>query len=261
MATLAPDLDLHPVAAEAPPVYGTSAKRDWKAAWGALRKLLANSDDTVQAFLIMRALNADTPARQYRKLLSSPRGGRIAYHRTELSVLFSDPDFVASFKPGTVGAAYRDFLGRTGYTAAGLADVSGADHVEDELEHPYGWFGRRERDLHDVWHVLTGYYADEPLGEACLIAFSYAQTDGLGWGVISGGGALKSLKVTGETLFFRAVWEGYRNGKRAAWLSGEDYEALMHEPLDQARRRLNIPTPIRYLKAQARLAEQGLTGL
>jgi ubiquinone biosynthesis protein COQ4 len=109
--------------------------------------------------------------------------------------------------------------------------------------------------------VLTGYYADEPLGESCLIAFSYAQTDGLGWAMISGGAALKSLRITGETLFFRAVWEGYRNGKRARWLSGEDYEALMHEPLDQARRRLNIPTPTNYLAAQRRLAEQGLTGL
>jgi ubiquinone biosynthesis protein COQ4 len=258
MATLAPSL---PETAEQPVVYGTSSRRDWKTAWVALRKLLADSNDTVQAFRIMRALNADTPAKQYRKLLGTPGGGRIAYRRVELSQLFSDPDYIASFRPGTVGAAYRDFLNRTGYSATGLAEVSEAQDRDEELEHPYGWFGRRERDVHDIWHVLTGYYADEPLGEACLIAFSYAQTDGLGWAVISGGGALKSLKITGETAFFRAVWEGYRNGKRAAWLSGEDYEQLMHEPLDQARRRLNIPTPVRYLYAQKRLAEQGLTGV
>ncbi len=257
MATVA---QLQPEIAQAP-VYGTSSRRDWKSAWVALRKLLADSDDTHQAFLIMRALNADTPARQYKRLLGTPGGGRIAYHRTELSELFSDPAFIASFKPGTVGAVYRAFLGRTGYTAMGLADVSGAQAVQDELEHPYGWFGRRERDVHDIWHVLTGYHADEPLGEACLIAFSYAQTDGLGWGMISAGGALKSLGITRETGFFRAVWEGWRNGKRAAWLPGEDYEQLMHEPLDQARRRLGIPEPVRYRAAQARLAEQGLTGL
>ncbi|MFD1610798.1 Coq4 family protein [Sphingomonas tabacisoli] len=258
MATLAPP---RPDTTESPVVYGTSSKRDWKTAWVALRALLANSDDTVQAFRIMRALNADTPAKQYAKLLRTPGGGRIAYHRVELSERFSEPGFLDSFQPGTVGAAYRDFLGRTGYTAMGLADVSEAQHLEDEMEHPYGWIGRRERDVHDIWHVLTGYQADEPLGESCLIAFSYAQTDGLGWAVISGGAALKSLKITGETAYFRAVWEGYRNGKRAAWLSGEDYEQLLHEPLDQARRRLDIPEPVRYLQAQKRLAEQGLTGL
>jgi ubiquinone biosynthesis protein COQ4 len=252
MATVAPVL---------PEVYGTSSRRDWRSAWTALRRLLADSDDTAQAFLIMRALNADTPARQYRKLLEAPGGGRIAYRRTELSEWLSDPATVHSFQPGTVGAAYRMFLDQTGYTASGLVDVSGADAVQEEREHPYGWFGRRERDVHDIWHVLTGYMADEPLGEACLIAFSYAQTQGLGWAVISAGGALKSLKVTGETAFARAVWEGYRNGKRAAWLSGEDYERLMHEPLDHARARLRIPEPARYRQAQQRLAEQGLTGL
>lgn len=258
MATLAPS---SPGATQEPIVYGTSNRRDWMGAWAALRKLLADSDDTVQAFLIMRALNADTPARQYRRLLAVPGGGRIAYQRVELSERFSDPEFIASFAPGTVGAAYREFLGRTGYTAMGLADVSGAQDMQDELEHPYGWFGRRERDVHDIWHVLTGYMADEPLGEACLIAFSFAQTRGLGWAVISGGGALKSLGVTGETAFARAVWEGYRNGRRARWLSGEDYEQLLHEPLERARQRLNIPTPVRYQRAQRRLEEQGLTGL
>jgi ubiquinone biosynthesis protein COQ4 len=258
MATLAPS---EARAAENPIVYGTSSRRDWKGAWIALRKLLADSEDTVQAFRIMRALNADTPAKQYRKLLQTPGGGRIAYRRIELSERFSTPGFLGGFAPGTVGAAYREFLGRTGYTAMGLADVSEAQHLEDEMEHPYGWIGRRERDVHDIWHVLTGYQADEPLGESCLIAFSYAQTDGLGWAVISGGAALKSLRITGETGFFRAVWEGYRNGKRAAWLSGEDYEQLLHEPLDEARRRLNIPEPVCYLRARKRLAEQGLTGL
>ncbi|MBA2919250.1 ubiquinone biosynthesis protein [Sphingomonas sp. MAH-20] len=258
MATLATERAGAP---ETPIVYGTSSRRDWKGAWVALRKLLSDSNDTVQAFRIMRALNADTPARQYRKLLQAPGGGRIAYRRVELSERFSDPNFIASFAPGTVGAAYRDFLGATGYTAMGLADVSEAQHLEDEMEHPYGWIGRRERDVHDIWHVLTGYQADEPLGESCLIAFSYAQTDGLGWAVISGGAALKSLRITGESAFLRAVWEGYRNGKRADWLSGEDYEQLLHEPLADARKRLNIPEPVRYHQARKRLAEQGLTGL
>ena len=47
--------------------------RDWKSAWRALRELLANGDDTVQVFRIMRALNADTGRRNYLKLLTSLR--------------------------------------------------------------------------------------------------------------------------------------------------------------------------------------------
>ncbi|HYZ47782.1 MAG TPA: Coq4 family protein [Sphingomonas sp.] len=243
------------------PIPGTSTRRDWKGALVALRRLLANGDDTVQVFRIMRALNADTAARNYRKLLTLPGGGRIAYRRTELAELFSNPAYIAAFKPGTVGAAYRDFLNRTGYSAMGLAQVSMADNVPHDAEHPHAWFGRRERDIHDIWHVLTGYQADEPLGEACLVAFSYAQTRGLGWAAIAIGASLKARRVTGRWTFARAVIEGYRHGKRAAWLSAEDYEQLMHEPIHQARQRLGLRQPVKYRQAQAELAEMGKTGL
>lgn len=240
---------------------GLGTRRDWKAAWIALKRLLANGDDTVQVFRIMRALNADTVARNYHRLLAQPGGGRIAYRRTELGDLFSRADLIDSFKPGTVGAAYRDFLNRTGYSAKGLAEVANSDAIPHEDQHPYAWFGRRERDIHDVWHVLTGYQADEPLGEACLVAFSYAQTKGLGWAAIALGASLKARKITRSWIFPRAVIEGYRHGKRAKWLSAEDYETLMHEPIEQVRHRLNIPEPKRYHEAQAALAAWGKTGL
>jgi ubiquinone biosynthesis protein COQ4 len=143
----------------------------------------------------------------------------------------------------------------------GLAEVSQADNVPHDAEHPYAWFGRRERDVHDIWHVLTGYQADEPLGEACLVAFSYAQTRGLGWAAIALGASLKARRVTGRWSFARAVIEGYRNGKRATWLSGQDYEQLMHQPIDQVRRRLSIPDPALYRRTQTELAAMGKTGL
>ena len=243
------------------PVPGIATRRDWKGAWIALRKLLQDGNDTVQVFRIMRALNAGNGAMNYHRLLDAPGGGRIAFRRTELAELFSDPDYVAGFAPGTVGAVYREFLRRTGYSAMGLAEVSQADNVPHDPEHPYAWFGRRERDIHDIWHVLTGYQADEPLGEACLVAFSYAQTRGLGWAAIALGASLKARRVTGRWTFARAVIEGYRNGKRARWLSGEDYELLMHEPIDRVRKRLGIPDPVLYRRAQAELAETGKTGL
>jgi ubiquinone biosynthesis protein COQ4 len=237
-------------------------KREWGTAFTALRRLLANGDDTVQVFRIMRALNGDTSHRNYRRLIASAEGGRLAYERVELAQRLCDRDWIDSFPEGTVGAAYRGFLDRTGYSADGLAEVS----VEDapyppDLEHPYAWFGRRERDVHDIWHVLTGYEADEPLGEACLVAFSYAQTGGLGWAFIGAGAALKSLRITGNTAFARAVLEGWRHGKRATWLHAEDYQALMAEPLAAARRRLRISEPARYREAQKRLAEAGLKGI
>ncbi|MEO7178528.1 MAG: Coq4 family protein [Allosphingosinicella sp.] len=237
-------------------------KREWGTALRALRRLLADGDDTVQVFRIMRALNGDTSHRNYRRLIASAEGGRLAYERVELAPRLCDRAWIDSFTEGSVGAAYRGFLDRTGYSADGLAQLSIAEtEIPANIEHPYAWFGRRERDVHDLWHVLTGYEADEPLGEACLVAFSYAQTGGLGWAFIGAGAALKSLRITGNPAFARAVLEGYRHGLRAGWLHGEDYQALMAEPIDAARARLRIAEPSRYREAQKRLAEAGLKGI
>lgn len=235
-----------------PPFPGTTGRRDWRAAFDAVRKLMANGDDTTQVFRIMRALNVGNAAANYARFIATAAGGRMAYKRTELAQVFAAPGFAAQFAPGTVGAAYANFLISTGYSADGLAEVSRLNQEEDML-HPYAWFGRRVRDTHDIWHILTGYQADESLGEAALVAFSYAQVGGLGWALIGAAAAAKSLKVTGNTLFARAVWEGYRRGRRARWIAAEDYLALMHEPLAAARARLNIAEPVAYLKAQREL--------
>lgn len=243
------------MSAKLPAIPGTTGKRDWPAAFTAIRKLLANGDDTEQVFRIMRALNAGNLQHVYARYIATEEGGRMAYERAELAQIYSQPGFARQFAPGTVGAAYHDFLESTGYSADGLAEVSKVNQEEDML-HPLTWMGRRIRDSHDIWHILTGYKADESLGEACLVAFSYAQVGGLGWAFIGGAAALKSLKVTGNGLFAKAVWEGYRNGRKAKWLIGEDYQALMREPIDQVRARLNIPTPHAYLKAQRELGPE-----
>lgn len=226
-------------------------RRDWKTAFRAMRRLLSDPNDTTQVFKIMRALNAGTAQRNYNRLLQTPQGGRLAYERLELIERLTDREWLGRFAPGTVGAAYRAFLDKTGYSASGLAEIGNQVHgTTARIDHPYAWFGRRERDVHDIWHVLTGYQADDPLGELCLVAFTYAQTRGTGWGFIALMGALKSFREKNGVHARRAVREGYRNGKAAAWLHGEDFEKLFAEPLEAARTRLNIPRPAAYLRAK-----------
>lgn len=237
------DLTASAPAAAPRPIPAATYKLNWPAALSALRKLLDDKNNTTQVFEIMKALNGGATKRAYGQLLSTVEGGRIAYERPELAERLMDRAYVASFPEGSVGAAYRAFLDQTGYSADGLAAISQAVHKPVESRHPYAWFGRRVRDCHDLWHVLTGYKADEGLGEACLVAFSYAQTKGLGWAVIALGAASRSGWTSVQT---KAIREGYRHGKAARWLLGEDYDALLREPLEAARRRLNIAPPAAY---------------
>lgn len=215
------------------------------AALRALKKLIANKEDTEQVFLIMQALSGRSTPRGYARLLDSAEGGRQAYLRQEFSDRLMDQAWVASFAPGTVGAAYREFIAPRGLTAYGLAEESRKVNGSIEVAHPVAWYGRRMRDVHDIWHVLTGYSTDA-LGEACVVAFSYAQTKSFGFGFIALGGAYQLSRSKSGLPYAKAVWQAWRNGLKAKWLPELDYERLFAEPLDQARARLNIVRPTVY---------------
>jgi ubiquinone biosynthesis protein COQ4 len=220
-------------------------RRQWGVALRALRRLLADKEDTGQVFAIMAALNGDSAARGYRRLLTTQKGGRLAYERVELAGRLMDDAWLDRFGPGTVGAAYRHFVRSEKISAEGLAEIGRRQRGKADQPHPHAWFGRRTRDAHDIWHVLSGYHRDG-LGEACLVAFSYAQTGSLGWALIALGAALRSRRGRNRHPYIRAIWQGYQRGKAAKWLAGEDYVQLMAEPLEAARRRLNITPATLY---------------
>ena len=229
----------------AQPRFRTSQpKLDWAHAARAMRRLLADKEDTAQVFEIMRALNGASTAKGYHRLLTTRDGGRIAYERVEFAARLMDDAWLDSLPDGSVGAHYRGFVRAERLSAQGLIEVSRVGESQIDEPHPYAWFGRRTRDVHDLWHILSGYGRD-PLGEACLVAVSYAQTRGLGWAFIATIAALRSRKAKAYP-YVRAIWEGYRRGRAAQWLLAEDYERLMAEPLESARRRLGVTPPVTY---------------
>lgn len=205
----------------------------------AFRKLVRNKEDTAQVFEIMRALSGRSIGRGYNRMLRTMEGGRQAFLREELAQKLDDPVWLARFEPGTVGAAYRDFREARGFTAEGLADEARKVGPLVDAQHPVIWYSRRIRDIHDVWHVLTGYGTDA-LGEACVVSFSYAQTRNLGFAFIGWGAAREIQREAPSIPARRAASQAWRNGRAARWLPGLDYEALFEQPLEAARARLNI---------------------
>src|SRR5581483_238898 len=219
---------------------------DWLRALRALQRLFKNKEDTAEVFEIMFALNGRAYAEDYARLLETADGGRIAYERVEFADRLGDAAWVASFPPRSVGAAYRDFQATEHLSVQGLIDESHKGVPEQELDqrHPYAWWFRRIRDLHDVWHVLTGYGRDA-LGEMCLASFAYQEVRGAGWALIVGGGFLRCHGPAAAKARL-AMLEARARARRAAWLPGEDYERLMFEPLEAARARLRLTPPRAY---------------
>jgi len=212
-----------------------------------LRKLIANKEDTRQVFEIIKALSGRSIFNGYQRMLTSSEGARQAYLRPEMAAKLCDDAWLASFAPGTVGAHYREFIGLRALSADGLVDESrkAGDSADVDSAHPVAWYARRIRDVHDIWHVLTGYRTDT-LGEASILAFTHGQVKNRGIAFIVMAAAFEMTRSHPNLAYIRSMREGYRHGKAAEWLPAQDYDALFAEPLEAARKRLNIAVPKIY---------------
>lgn len=214
-----------------------------RAAWRAVRKLIQDPEDTSQVFAVIRAVSGPSLQRGLRRFKRLNAGQRILDQDIDLLDTLRDRTKLAAMPIGSFGRAYLAFVEREELSADGLVEASEASE-EIDANQPLARYGKRLRDQHDLWHVLTDYGRDE-LGELCLLAFTYAQTRNRGIGLIVLVGSYKFCQGSG-TRVLRAVRRGFRDGRRAAWLPGQDWEALLPQPLADVRRELSIDAPVAY---------------
>jgi len=212
----------------------------------AMRALLDDPDDTVQAFRVIAALSGNSGRRLFRRFRRSPVGMRVLRERSQLIDILDDPERMSAMPDGSLGAAVRDFYGAEQISAAGLADASqaafGDGAARESLDDDEQLFSLRLRDLHDVFHVLTGYGRDLR-GEAAVLAFTVPQTRNPGVAFI----VLTALRRAGfGSELGRLIRQAFRRGLRAAWLPGQDWERLLERPLDELRQQLRIGPPPDY---------------
>ena len=213
------------------------------AALGAIRALIRDPDDTARVFDVIDALSGRSGERQFQRLQRSPEGARLLVERPCLLKTLSDREYLMALPPGTLGRSYGEFMSREQRSADGLvqASIDGGSDPDSDLPDERRWFGERLRDMHDLWHVTTGYGRDL-LGEAALLAFTYAQTRNRGIGLIVAVAWWRS----GDRQARRVIREAYRRGKHTAWLPAQDWEALLERPLDELRRELGTGKPVSY---------------
>ncbi|HJU16380.1 MAG TPA: Coq4 family protein, partial [Stellaceae bacterium] len=204
----------------------------------ALRGLLRDREDTRQAFLLVEALRGKTGLRQFARFRASEGGRALLARRPSLLSALSDRARLAGMPPDSLGRAYLDFVSAENLSAEGLVEASKilAAPPPDEA---MTWFRARNREMHDLLHVTAGYGRD-PLGEACVLAFTFAQSRSPGAAVIATVGAWRNLRRLKSLRAPGAVWEAYRQGRRAAWVVAADWENLLAQPLETVRANLQI---------------------
>lgn len=207
----------------------------------AIRVLLATGD-TRQIFVILRAMRGQTVNRNFRRFAQSPMGRAILDERRDIYSVLTDRAALRALPGGSLGRAYLAFMEEEDLSAQALVQAS-QSWEQDPVPPDIDLFRTRMRELHDVSHVVTGYGRD-PLGELCLLAFTYRQQGNLGrlMIVVMAWGRLPKAAR-------RAVFEAWRNGKTCGWLADQDWEALLARPLDEVRRTLSVPAPAAYRTA------------
>lgn len=207
----------------------------------ALKALLANPDDTKEVFKLIDALSSGPSPRLVEKMLANRTGTRVLTEKPDLLARLQDRAVLAKLPEGSLGRAYLAFMSTGDLNPAFLVQASADGGLAHGGATDDDYLGRRMRDQHDLWHVVTGYQGDL-LGEASLLAFTFAQTWNLGIGVIVGA----AFATSGDPDATRMFLDAFVRGARAAWLPAVLWEEMLDRPLDEVRARLRVGPPAVY---------------
>jgi len=231
-------------ASETQPDIEDSAWYQPRVAMRAIRALMEDPEDTAQVFRVIRAMSGPSRMKGFKRFIKTPVGRRVLAARHDLADHLNDREALRALPEGSLGRAYLAFVERENLSADGLTQAS-VEGGRAAVTADQTLYSNRTRDMHDLWHVTTGYGRDG-LGELALLAFSFAQLGNLGIAMIIFFGTRAGVRDSGDKRLWKAVWEGYRHGRAATWWAGEDWEGLLAAPLDEVRRQLGVRKPEIY---------------
>jgi len=204
----------------------------------AMRRLLDNPQDTSQVFEVIRALSGNALGRTTRRFARNPMGAIILSEKRSLLDTLLDREALGRLPEGSLGRVYLAFCEQEGITADGLVEASiDKRPVEETLDERMALVGTRTRDMHDLWHVVTGYQTDL-LGEASLLAFSVPQVRNPGVAFI----VLTAMVTAGRRggSARKTIGEAFVRGLKAEWLVAADWERLLARPVADVQHELGL---------------------
>lgn len=212
----------------------------------AIKKLIADKEDTKQVFVILETMSGNSGLRAFKRFKKAPHAEKILNADKPLVEYLKDRAWLESLPQGSLGRTYARFTEVEQISADGLTEASVEGRQEmRELSAAQIKYHERQRDAHDLWHVSTGYGRD-PLGELCLLAVTWRQLGNPGILLIILFGYLSSRKEAPGLGIGKAIMEGFRLGKAAKGLPSAEWERLLTLPLPEVRAELGIQTPTRY---------------
>lgn len=214
--------------------------------WPSLTRAVRDTpDDVALGARVFFAIGGHDEGPTYRRLLRTPAGTELAKNRTGYPEIFTDYDRLRGLPEGTLGHEYVRQLDERSIHPVEItkSTVPAYEGIEFSPEHEY--VRDRLREMHDVFHALTGYGIDLN-GEGGLAAFTFAQTGNKGWAMLTLLNLLTGLS-TGRTDGLGVMLKGYLRGRRARYILAEnDWDRLFALPIEEARAELGVTPPEPY---------------
>lgn len=196
--------------------------------------LFGDLTSTPTLHLLTTRISASQEGKQMLETLSPPR---FPSHGSESLIAMRD------LAPGTLGREYARFMDVRGFEPESRDEVR---FVENDR---HRWLLQRYRDVHDVWHVLTGM-PTTVLGELAQKWFEASQT-GLPVAVMSAlVGPLRLSSGNRQVLRRDLIPWAVSCGTNAEDLLAIRYEDYLEDDVEQLRKRWRIWCPDVKLKGR-----------
>lgn len=232
-------------------------RRDVPKALRTFGELIKDKENTALVFKIYEALPSKSFIPRARAMTLSAKGQALRAAEPFLPPMLDDHDALRAMPAGSVAHAYIEFMQREGLSAAGLvaeSDKTGRPKYDDLIE----WYGFRQRDTHDLLHILTGYGRDA-LGEQCVLLFTHGQQPSPGHLLLGYAGSYNIVKqVKSKAPVFRAVREAQRMGRACPPIAEMSIRELLAMDLAEARAKFGIAEPEWYRRCHAVWQAEGI---
>lgn len=210
--------------------------------------MLKNLEDTKQAFIIFDAIDGPQTEKNFQRFIRTDAGLALTRDNSDLKDILTDRQKLRSNLDGSLAASFLQFTHDEHLDPEYLlssAQTAGIDCLN--LDAHRTAFMKSGFVVHDLLHVLTGYGRD-PVGEACILAFTAEQMNLIGIGFFAKALALREKIANPERPIFKIVEEARKMARRATWIPSIDFRDKMHEPLEIIRQELKIEPAELFLK-------------
>ena len=210
-------------------------------------RFLMNIQETSHFFRMTDAIDGAQNERNYQRFLQTRYGKRLDDENVRYAELLSDVARLAAYPEESLASAYLSFMDVENLGLELLMEAEQTAQASTlDLDPSRRIYMENGIVLHDIFHVVLGYGRD-PVGEACLLAFTADQFKLRGISLLAHVWALREQARRPRQPIMGMLREAKEMSQHARWVADIDWREFIGRPPQEARDFLGLKKPRVYL--------------